>query len=196
MAGAVTVTTPRLRLRPVTAHDAAALHALWSLPDVRRFLWNDVMPSPAHVRAACRTSRASWRRGWGLWIMEHAGEDGGSPGFCGFRTAAWERAVELVYALDPAAWGRGLATEAAGAALAYVFGEGILPRVVAAVDVPNEASIRVLRRLGMTEDRRGALDGRDTLFFSRMAEDFAPPPGVRWDRPEGGGDGERREEPR
>ena len=53
--------------------------------------------------------------------------------------------IEIVYGLLPAFWGRGLATEAPRAALAYLRETGHT-RVYARTDAPNEKSIAVLRR--------------------------------------------------
>ncbi len=33
--------TGRMRLRPISSDDVDALHALWTDPDVRRYLWDD-----------------------------------------------------------------------------------------------------------------------------------------------------------
>jgi RimJ/RimL family protein N-acetyltransferase len=44
------LTTERLVLRPVTAADRAALLAHWTAPDVRRFLFDGAVLSPAETR--------------------------------------------------------------------------------------------------------------------------------------------------
>ena len=51
-------------------------------------------------------------------------------------------------------WGRGLATEAGRALIELGFGELGLSRIVATVQVGNEASMRVLRKLAFTWVRR------------------------------------------
>jgi RimJ/RimL family protein N-acetyltransferase len=48
---AATIDTPRLRLRPCTADDVPALHALWTDPDVRRHLWDGEVISPERAAA-------------------------------------------------------------------------------------------------------------------------------------------------
>ena len=58
--------------------------------------------------------------------------------------------LEIFYSLAPGSWGRGYATEAAGAVLAYALGPLGLPEVLAEVDEGNAASIAVIERLGMT----------------------------------------------
>jgi RimJ/RimL family protein N-acetyltransferase len=61
--------------------------------------------------------------------------------------------------------GQGLATEAARAVLAYGFEQLQSPRITAATDPPNAASVRVLERLGMRFTHRAALNGLDTVFY-------------------------------
>jgi RimJ/RimL family protein N-acetyltransferase len=57
--------------------------------------------------------------------------------------------VELTYALAPSAWGRGLATESAAAALRYAFDVAGLERVVGIAKRENGASVAVLSKLGL-----------------------------------------------
>lgn len=61
--------------------------------------------------------------------------------------------VGLFWALFPARWGRGYATEAARAMVAYSFEELELARIVATTENDNYRSIAVMRRLGMTIER-------------------------------------------
>lgn len=69
--------------------------------------------------------------------------------------------VEIVYSLEPARWGQGLAAEAARAVLDYAFGVVGLPRVTAEIDARNSSSAEVVERLGMRPWRRGAGGGPD-----------------------------------
>lgn len=55
----------------------------------------------------------------------------------------------LFYALVPEHWGKGFATEAARAMVAYAFNELRVRRVVATTEHDNVRSIAVMRRLGM-----------------------------------------------
>jgi RimJ/RimL family protein N-acetyltransferase len=56
--------------------------------------------------------------------------------------------VEVAYRLARPAWGRGIATEAAGALVNHALGALALPRVVAVTYPDNVASQRVLCKLG------------------------------------------------
>jgi hypothetical protein len=57
-----------------------------------------------------------------------------------------------MYGLESAYWGKGLATEASRAALAWLWNSTGYSRVYARTDPPNEKSIAVMKRLGMRSD--------------------------------------------
>jgi len=54
--------------------------------------------------------------------------------------------------LDKAYWGRGLATEAGRAFVAYGFEQYNLNRILTAIDIRNEASVSVIEKLGFKLD--------------------------------------------
>ncbi len=58
---------------------------------------------------------------------------------------------EIGYALAPEAWGKGIATEAAGCFLGWIRSTIPVGRLYATVDKRNARSIRVLQKLGMKE---------------------------------------------
>lgn len=90
----------------------------------------------------------------GGWLVV---ADGAVVGECGWRGGPDPRGdVELGYGLAPSARGRGLGTEAVGVLVAWVERQPGVRRVTARVRVGNEASRRVLRRLGFTERDDGA----------------------------------------
>jgi [ribosomal protein S5]-alanine N-acetyltransferase len=167
----LTLATMRTMLRPVVPGDAAALHALWTDPDVRRFLWDDVSISEAGAAEVVAASGADFAaHAFGFWMVYETAS-GECAGFHGLRPSeACE--PELLFGFWPRYWGRGLATEAARAVLSYAFDVLACPHVVAATDVPNAASVRTLERLGMQFERRGTLNGLDTLFYRLPRERF------------------------
>jgi ribosomal-protein-alanine N-acetyltransferase len=171
MAAAPMLTTPRAILRPLGTADLDAVHALWTDPDVRRYLWDDVVITREQADGALTTSEQDFAvRGFGLWGIALA--DGGALlGFCGARRASGG-APELLYGLLGTAWGQGLATECAAAVLDHLFGPLGLPEAVALTDATNAASVRVMERLGMTFERRGDHHGLDTVFYRLRAADW------------------------
>jgi len=171
---ALTLSSTRLRLRPVGAGDVEALHRLWMDPQVRRFLWDDIVISRAQAEAVVAAGVADFAaHRFGLWAVfpRHTAE---LIGFSGVRSADGGASPELLYGLHPHWWGCGFATEAARAVLSYAFATLGCARITAATDAPNAASVRVLQRLGMRCVRRGRLNGLDTLFYTLQREDFLP----------------------
>lgn len=107
-------------------------------PELRRMLGDDV---------------EHWERnGFGPWALIEKGA-GGFAGRVGLRWTAvgGAAAVELAWTVDPARQGRGLATEAALAALELARSERI-EEVVALVVAENVASRRVAEKIGMGEE--------------------------------------------
>jgi RimJ/RimL family protein N-acetyltransferase len=89
--------------------------------------------------------------GWGPWVVE---EDGAFVGRAGLNTTrvAGEQAVELAWALVGTAHGRGIATEAALAAVAEARALG-LAEIVSFTLPENVASRRVMEKAGLSFDR-------------------------------------------
>ena len=77
-------------------------------------------------------------------------------------------AVEIGWRLDRRHWGCGYATEAARGALAFAFEEAGLSRLVSICQVGNDASERIMRKLGMTLDRetRDPESGRSVRVYA------------------------------
>jgi ribosomal-protein-alanine N-acetyltransferase len=161
----------RTTLRPVGPEDVPALHALWTDSDVRRFLWDDVSISEERAAEVVAASGADFTaHAFGFWMVYETAS-GQFAGFCGLRPSKGGE-PELLFGFWPRYWGQGLATEASRAVLKYAFEVLACPHVVAATDVPNAASARTLARIGMQFERRGALNGLDTLFYRLSRERF------------------------
>jgi len=110
---------------------------------------------------AQRCREAIAQRGWGMWALELPGEFA-FAGFVGLNVPHYDApfvpAVEIGWRLTRAAWGHGYATEAAQAALEFAFTRLALSEVIAIAVPDNEASLRVMRRLGMVHDAAGDFD--------------------------------------
>jgi RimJ/RimL family protein N-acetyltransferase len=160
--------TARLHLRPASAADLEALHRLWSDPDVRRHLFDDRTVSLDEARGLLARSDAGFAdRNLGIWCADLRA-DGAMVGFAGFLHSDGE--PDLIYGLHPSQWGRGLAGEAARRVIEHAFTLPAVANVVASVDEPNRASIRLLERLGMRRTRRSVADGKPLLYYALERE--------------------------
>jgi len=165
----VRLLTARTTLQPLGPADVDDVHAIWTHADVRRYLCDDRVVSLQQSRDWLTTSARNFdTRGFGLWGVRVVG--GGMAGVVGCQRWPSSDEPELMYALLPAWWRQGLATEATQAVLAHVFERLGHPLAVAATDPPNLASIRVLDRLGMVFAERVILHERDTLVYRLSRE--------------------------
>ena len=155
--------TDRMELRPSTMADLDTLWAIWAEPEVRRYLFDDVPVSrdqAADVLQQCLQSE----EGLGLWTVFLNGSEAciGCVGLLATSTAAEYDssligAVEPLVAFAPGAWHHGYATEALITIVRYAFDHLSLPQLTAVIDEPNQASDRLIRRLGFQV--RGECDG-------------------------------------
>ncbi len=144
------LTTSRLRLVPAGEQDIDALHAMLTDADVRRYLCDDKLVPRSFAEDLARNSRDTFEsHGMGLWLIQESAN--ATPiGFCLLRPPDEHPMPELLYALLPGAWGRGLAIEAARAVIDYAFTTLDCVEILAEMDEPNSASARVAEKLGMT----------------------------------------------
>ena len=168
------LSTARLVLRPFAASDVPAYAAIRANPE-------NVAMLPGGPEAAARAAAdahrlvSAWaaaRPGAAPWAVE-AREDGRLLGHLGLRPLPeLGGETELLYMLDSAVWGRGLATEGGAAALRAAFGPLGLRRVIALARPENAASLAVMRKLGM--EREGEMQ----VFGVRAVRcaAHAPPP--------------------
>lgn len=150
------VQTERLNLEPITSDDVDALAVVFAKPEVWHFPFGRAFDHEDTARFVANQVRNWEQDGFGLWTVRLREVDT-VLGFLGLAVPRFAPevlpAVEVGWRLDPAHWGRGLATEGARAALAEGFGILGLERIISLVDDGNERSQRVCGRLGMRFER-------------------------------------------
>ncbi|HEY2285611.1 MAG TPA: hypothetical protein VGH88_07700 [Streptosporangiaceae bacterium] len=68
------LTTERLDLRPAAAGDHAVLLAHWTLPDIRRFLFDGALLSASEVAGTIEDSVRDFAAGgYGIWLIREHG---------------------------------------------------------------------------------------------------------------------------
>ena len=159
------IETARLLLRLYAKTDLDDLHRLWTDPDVRRYLFDDKILARQSVAAEIEQSLACFEtQGFGQWAVFLKGHKA-LIGFGGYRFFHEPPELQLIYGLAPAYWGQGLAAEAARAMIRYGFETLRFDEIIASADAPNEASIRVMKKAGMTFQKRLLLNGLDTIYY-------------------------------
>ena len=142
--------TERLTLRKLMAADAADMYAYASRAEVTRYLTWYPHPDRAYTRQYLEYLGRRYAMGmfydWAV-IYEPDCRMVGTCGFTSFNCPA--DSAEIGYVLNPAYQGRGLATEAVRRVLAFGFEELSLHRIEAHFIRGNDASLRLMERVGM-----------------------------------------------
>jgi [ribosomal protein S5]-alanine N-acetyltransferase len=136
------------RLRPADLNDIDGLHALESIPLVYRYLFDGVPPDKEFLmRRVAESAANAGETGLGMWFLENISTR--YAGCVELRPYPSFRSAELIYLLHPRNWGKGLALRMAWTAITHAFSSSQIDFVIAGADLPNTASISVMRRLGM-----------------------------------------------
>lgn len=149
-----TLQTARLLLRPWRPEDLDPVFAINGDAGSMRHFASTMTRAESDAWAE-RMQTHMEAHGWGFWVVE---ERGGAPfvGVVGLMTIPWQSrftpAVEIGWRIAPAFRRRGMAAEAARAALDFGFGTLGLAEVVAFTVAGNAASWRLMERLGMRAD--------------------------------------------
>jgi RimJ/RimL family protein N-acetyltransferase len=172
--GTPVLETERLRLRPFRADDLAANAAMLADPEVVR-----------HLGGNASSREEAWRKmlagpgmwafmGFGYWAVELK-QDGaylGQIGFADFKrdlAPSIEGLPEMGWLFASHAHGKGYASEAVAAGLAWA-GEALAGRdIVAIIDAGNAASIRVAEKAGFCERMEALYRDETILLFRRPA---------------------------
>lgn len=147
--------TSRLLLRPFLEADLAAFAAYRSDPDVARYQsWSPpyTLDQAMEFLREMKLEKAGAPGTWYQLAVERQGQPG-LIGDCAFQVFADdERQAQIGFTFSPNYQKQGYATEAATGLLDYLFGERRLHRITATCDVENNASVRLLERLGMRRE--------------------------------------------
>ena len=166
-----TLQTDRLILRPHGVADYPACCALWANADVVR-----------HIGGSPQDAQAVWFRllryagmwsllGYGMWAIEDR-DSGAFLGEAGLLSAArglpeLDGVPEAGWVLTPAAWGRGVASEAMTAVLTWADAQVEAPSLRCIIHPDNAASIKVAEKLGFAALVDTELAGTPTRVFDR-----------------------------
>lgn len=173
--------------------DAPWLVELDADPEVRRFTGGGAAPTEAEIRSGPLARILAWHDrsvDLGYWWIHDRETDGvgaGPPlGWVHVRPVIWaddplsadprQAALELGWRLHRRAWGRGVATETAAALADDAIGRLGATRLAAVALPDNDASFRVMERLGLRYAGVRLLHGGERCV--EYGRDAADPPGT------------------
>jgi [ribosomal protein S5]-alanine N-acetyltransferase len=157
--------TTRLALRRPVAADIDDIFRIHRDPRACAHNLSDLLATRDDAEDLFRRWDRHWaRHGFGYWVIrERDAHTAAVFGFCGLKLMRLHDrdVLNLFYRLDPAAWGGGVATEAATAVVAWAVANVPNHPVIARVRPENIASARVAARAGLRRAAHLDSDGED-----------------------------------
>lgn len=173
MTKAPIIETSRLILRGHTLEDFPAYAAMWADPVVTRFIGGSPLAEEDAWGKFLRVAGHWALLGHGFWAIEEkaSGKRIGEAGTLSMRretVPAFHDSPEIGWGLLPEVHGKGYATEAVQAIIAWAENHFGKVRMVCIIDPANAASLRVAARCGFEECARTTYKGDPTIILERL----------------------------
>jgi ribosomal-protein-alanine N-acetyltransferase len=170
--------TDRVRLRPLRESDAPFLLELLNEPDWLRYIGDRGVRTVGDAENYVRTGPLAMyeRHGFGLWALEAKAEGDGAfetAGICGLLKRDTLDHADIGFAMLARHRRRGLTLEAANLTMDFARRQG-MKRVLAITSLDNEASGRLLERLGFRYEETRTLAGASSPVKIYGWSDDAP----------------------
>lgn len=152
------IETERLLLRRWKPEDQAPFAEMCLDPDVMRYIGNGTPRTAEDAARYISMFEKEWvERGFGLFAVQSK-QAGDLIGFTGLSRPSFLPeilpSIEIGWRYSKSNWGQGYASEAASAALSYGVNDLGLTDIVSIYQIGNDASVRIMQKLGMVFDRR------------------------------------------
>ncbi|WP_088140932.1 GNAT family N-acetyltransferase [Achromobacter xylosoxidans] len=153
---------PRVILRRMQEDDIPMLLAMESDPEVMRYS-TGIKPADEARRRELLAWLGEPLTRLGHWAITI---DGATVGWVSMVPLAGTDSIQLAYRLQRAAWGKGYASQAAKQLCDYAWRETEVSELVAVVWPDNQASVRVLEKLGFALRSRERHYDRETIVYT------------------------------
>lgn len=166
------LSTPRCLVRELELADLPELFALYEKPHVTDYLEPLYVYDEEKIYQQEYIANVYGYFGYGMWLVRHR-DTGELIGRAGVeqRIVGDETQLELGYVFAPEYWHQGYATEVCTAILEWVHRHLDFDRVEAMVEPGNEASVRLLLRLGFSDMGTATRDGKKFLHYRMILSD-------------------------
>ena len=169
MSRAPVIETERLILRGQKREDFDAFLQIWSDPEVTRFIGGKPSTREETWSRLLRNIGHWEEMGFGPWMIceKQGGALVGDIGFANFQRTldpGFGETPEIGWVLSPSVHGKGYASEAVSAAMAWADANFAGPRTVCMIDPDNGPSLRLAGRHGFREFARADYRGPVVLL--------------------------------
>lgn len=163
-----------MHLETIKPEDEESVYALLCVPEVFKYLADGQTPPPAAAHAwVASAEHDRLHYGGGLWALKTDTPVSVLYGLV--RLSDYEDGtLELTYLLHPNVWHQGLATRMAHSVIGHCFKKGVAHAIWAGADGPNQASITVMQRLGMTFRNEASYPSGPGVEYSISSASYHP----------------------
>jgi RimJ/RimL family protein N-acetyltransferase len=166
------IETERLIIRKFTTEDLPKLIELRVEPEVYKYLGGDALQNPEAIKIRLQFYIDCYEKyGFGMSAVIWKETDE-MIGWSGLQPLADTGEIEVGYGFAQEFWGKGLATECAKAWLDHGFNKANLERIVAVAYPENNASWRVMEKLGMKYEKNEEHYGSDCVFYAISKDEY------------------------
>ena len=171
------IETARLTLRRFTEDDAGFILRLLNEPSFLEFVGDKGVRTLNDARRYIREGPVACyaEYGFGLYLVQHR-EESAEIGMCGLLKRPTLDDPDIGFGFIPDSWSQGFATEAAHAVLERARDLHGLKRILAITAPNNDASIQVLKKIGLQFEKTVRLsdDADEILLFSTPDAEAQP----------------------
>ena len=164
----IIIETNRLVLREFTPDDAELIYELNKDPDVTRYTGDpirDIEHGKQVLEQTILPQYALYK--FGRWAV-HTKPGLEFIGWCGLKARPERNEIDLGYRFIQSSWNKGYASEASYACLKYGFEQLHLQRIVGRAMPDNTASLRVLKKCGMTWVCEEIVDNHPAITYEAL----------------------------
>ncbi len=153
-------------LRPVGEHDLDIFTALLTCPVTTRYLPGGKPFGAEYINRYLANRIKHWSKGYGTFIVSLASDPSVKIGYAGVEEITDTAFSDIRYGLLEHYQGAGYAFEAAQAVLNFTFSSELLSTIYGVAVAENQASLRLLNKLGMHSCATRLYDAEGLLSFS------------------------------
>lgn len=160
------IETKRLLLRELNISDAEHFFKLNANPEVLKYTGDKPFKSLSEAELFLKNYSDYKINGFGRWAVISK-ESNEFLGWCGLKLNE-ENQIDLGFRFFQKYWGKGYATEAAGAALEFGFNNLKMNNIIGRASAKNKASVNVLEKLGMSFWKSDSCEGIETPVYYQI----------------------------
>lgn len=185
------IVTPRLTIRPPQAGDGAAMfkNKIDSFKELNQWMpWAKELGTEEQSEITAREAQAKFQNRTDIMLLGFLNDGGDLAVSTGLHRMDWElRTFEIGYYVATPHTGKGFATESTNALMRYAFKALGATKVSICHAAGNDASRRVIEKLGFELEGIFKRDARlndgtitDHHWYARFDDNNLPPLDVRW----------------